>query len=632
MDRSLADRRWDLISAGILLLPLVLMAFQGDLLFALVERMDEGGQYARIRTLEIELQQHEDEIKKTQLSWLTAKRLTWLRDRTSRLELEIKSLRDPLDRTAESWNFSFVTHWPLLLLLGPLALALLWYRLSAAERRRLYGDALDSGARMRGILLALLAVGLFWVAAWQKSVLDRQVLANLGDMDWRPDWWREWIFIAIYGSMLAWTAASVYAFTGRGGLKRIWLPGAVAMALLILNFGPLSRRWVSLWDAQAQWSYCYMVGPIAAMLFYFLLIEKNSAKLPAATDTRPQGSSKVRPARQDVLLTPASVQDLPATDDGRQGSRWLLTWGAVAAVLGLAGMAGSGAADRLLGSSQLGEALRLALHFAYLPFVLGVLLLALGLWQRVEKGRHGDLALRLAGLVLILLAVALRMDAGGGAVKVHYFADLTIIPMLFGIVLALGGWSMLRVAWVSLAFLILAIPWPERYYLAIAARPQEWAAIMTEKFMHLCGYDMLREGTRMIINPATGDSLTVAEQCSGLRILLAFVALSVVYAYINKRPIWRRAIIFVSAFPIAVFCNFTRVALMALVYKWGYKDIAMKGMQHEMAGFAMLPLAFFLLWVEMRFLDAMKKLLDWATAVPPAKEDSAAEVAGGDGG
>jgi len=631
LDRSLADRRWDLICAGIMLLPLVLMAFQGDLVFAVAERMDSGGQYAQIRTLEIELQQHEDEIKETQESWLTRKRLTWLNDRKSRLELEIKSLRDPLDKAAESWNFSFVTHWPLMLLLGPLAVALLWYRLSVGRRRRMYGDALDSGARTRGILLALVATGVFWVAAWQQSVLGGQVLANLGDMNWQPALWQRGLFIVVYGSMAAWTAAVVYAFAGLGGLKRIWAPGAIFVALMILNFGRISSRWVSLWDAQTQWSYCYLVGPIAAMLFYFLLIEKNTPEAeqaPVAADP-PAGSCKGGAAEADVtggnvLFIPGSVATGEQGVDSWRSGRLLLIWGAAAATLGFAGMAGSGLAERLVAKGQIGEAIQLSLGFAYLPFFAGVAFLALGFWQRAEKGRRGDLALRLAGLALVLLAVVLRIDAGTGQVKVHYFADVTIIPMLFGVVLALGGWPVMRVAWVSLAFLFLAIPWPERYYLALAARPQEWAAIMAEKFMHLCGYDMLREGTKMIINPATGEvPLTVAEQCSGLRILLAFVALSVVYAYIEKRPFWRRAIIFLSAFPIAVVCNFVRVSMMALVYKWGYKDIVLKGFQHEMAGFAMLPLAFFLLWVEMRFLDALERLVDWVAEDPSRKKDAA---------
>jgi len=622
-----------------MLLPLVLMAFQGDLIYAVAERMDSEGQYSQVRTLEIELQQRETEIEETQESWLTRKRLTWLHDRKSRLELEIKSLRDPLDRAAELWNFSFVTHWPLMLLLGPLTVALLWYRLGVEQRRRMYSDALDSGARTRGILLALLATGVFWIAAWQQSVLGRQVLANLGDMNWRPALWQQWIFIAIYAAMAAWAAAVVYAFAGRSGLKRIWVPGAIFVALMILNFGRISTRWVVLWDIQTQWSYGYFVGPIAAMLFYFLLVEKNTPKTeaaPAAEDP-PQGlvaggaqgaaqpDALVDGPGDGVLFVPAAI-DAPGADlDGQRSGRLLLVWGAIAAVLGLAGMAGSVAAKPLLGKSQIGEAIQLALNFAYLPFVAGVVFLALGLWQRAEKGRRGDLALRLAGLALILLAVVLRIDAGTGQVKVHYFTDVTIIPMLFGVVLALGGWTVMRVAWVPLAFLFLAIPWPERYYLAIASRPQEWAAVMAEKFMHLCGYDVVRQGTTIIIDLVTGEKLTVEEQCSGLRILLAFVALSVVYAYIEKRPLWRRGVIFLSAFPIAVVCNFVRVSMMALAYKWGYKDLVQKGFQHEMAGFAMLPLAFFLLWVEMRILDALEKLVDWV-AEDPSRGKEAAET------
>ena len=393
----------------------------------------------------------------------------------------------------------------------------------------MYGRALSSAARTRGLLLGLLAVGVFWVAAWQQSVLMREVTANIGDMQWQPAAWRQWMFVLIYATMAGWSAAAVYAFAGREGLKRIWLPGAVFMTLMILNFGRASRSWVTLWDIKAQWSYGYFIGPVAAMLLYFLLAEKG--KRSAAATAAAGGSHSATDNMDDQAVMFGVAIDTDAAHLARASNGWLLlVWGAVAAGLGLAGMVAAKVFGKSLGGgSQVGEALQLSLNFAYLPFALGVVMLALGLWQRAAKQSRGDLAVRLAGLALIILGVVLRIDAGLGDVKVHYFSDVTIMPVLFGAVLALGGWAVMRVAWVSLAYLVLAIPWPERYYLALAASPQKWAAIMAEKFMTLCGYHMERQGTTMIIG---GERLDVAAQCSGLKMLLAFVALSVVYAFI----------------------------------------------------------------------------------------------------
>jgi exosortase len=245
--------------------------------------------------------------------------------------------------------------------------------------------------------------------------------------------------------------------------------------------------------------------------------------------------------------------------------------------------------------------------FLTVPLATCGVVLLLGVWQLIDRRRRGDLVMRLVGLVMVLAALAMFAQALG--VKIRYFQEITIIGVLLGGVLAVFGYQVFRVAWVALAFLYLAIPWPERTYVDMAIIPQKWAAGMAVRFMQLLyGPTVMQEGTVVVVGPTLDDRLTVAEQCSGLQMLFAFVALSVVYAYISRRPAWRRVVIFVSSFPIAVLANFARVTIMALCYRLGFKEVT-QGLTHEMAGFViMLPLAFLLLYVEMRLLDLGEKL------------------------
>ncbi|MBN2582886.1 MAG: exosortase/archaeosortase family protein [Planctomycetes bacterium] len=627
-DESLARKRWDAICAAIMLLPLALMAFQGDLVQSIAERRDRGGVYSDIRKLSVELQAVEKELKDNST---TSRRAIYLQDRKSSLELEIANLREPIERDAAAWNFSVVHRWPLVLLLGPLTLAALWYRLGAAERRRLYESALATGARNRGLLVALAATALFWLGAWRYSVLDQQIIAHQGDaVLWHPSLGlRLAAALPTYLSLTFWSAAFVYAYADRDGLRRVWLPAAVFVGLMILNFGSESGSWVDLWDRHAQWGYGYFIGPIAAMIFYFVLLERAGlVKMPSRQEGAQAdlvgavsvglgglggavvGREATGSHNESMLLTPATILDVRPSKQFPPG-RLLMTWGIVGIALGLLGLVGARYIDKIVHSPELKEPLSAILKFSYVPLVLGIASLALSFWQRTASDRRGDLAIRLVGLVMIVMAVVWRLHAG----SFHYIADATIIPSVLGAALALGGWRLVRVAWVAILFLSLAIPWPERYYVALASKPQLYAAKMAEKFMYLCGYDIWRRGNRLIMDAATGEGLTVAEECSGLKILFAFVALSVVYAFLSPRPAWRRVVIFLSSVPIAVFCNFTRVALMALVYKWGFKEIA-HGMTHEMAGFAMLPLAFLLLWAEMRVLDGIERVADWMAADP----------------
>jgi len=612
-DARLARRRWDVVCAAIMILPLALMAFQGDIVQGVAERFDRQGASAAIRKLSVELRGVEEELKSPVL---TTRRAAYLQDRKSALELEIRNLREPMKQAAAAWNFSAVKLWPLVLLLGPLVMAAIWYRLDVSERQALYEGALSDGSRNRGLIVALAAMGVFWLGGWRHSVLVQAVVAHQGDaVPWRPGLWMElsWL-IPVYLSLVVWSWGFVYAYAGRAGVRRVWLPGAVCMGLMILGYGTESGSWVSLWDTHSQWGYGYLIGPVAAMLFYFLLLERTGlvGKL--------SGQEEVgRGHEAGVLLTPATTE---AVDPSASfGPRGLLTaWGLVGVVLGLVALAGATHplwVDRLVGgTAEVAEPIKMVLMFWYVPLVAGGAALALGLWLRWASADRGDVAVRLAGLALVIAAALWRWHAG--SLKVRYFADIKLIAVVLGSLVELGGWRVGRVGGAPVLVVALGVPRPERYYVAMALRPQRWAAIMAERFMHLCGYDLWREGNKLIMDPATGEGLTVADECSGLRILFAFVALSVVYAYLSPRPAWRRAVIVLSSVPIAVFCNFVRVSLMALLYRWGFKEIA-HGMTHELAGFAMLPLAFLLLWAEMRALDGIERIADWVAADPSRK-------------
>ena len=105
--------------------------------------------------------------------------------------------------------------------------------------------------------------------------------------------------------------------------------------------------------------------------------------------------------------------------------------------------------------------------------------------------------------------------------------------------------------------------------------------------------DVIYKGTRM------EPGLDVAEACSGMRLLMAFMALGVAMAYLHYRPTWQRVVLLCSTIPIAICCNVIRVTVTGFIYiLWDPKYAV--GIYHDMLGMAMLPLAFglygFLAW------------------------------------
>jgi exosortase len=85
--------------------------------------------------------------------------------------------------------------------------------------------------------------------------------------------------------------------------------------------------------------------------------------------------------------------------------------------------------------------------------------------------------------------------------------------------------------------------------------------------------------------------LNVAEACSGMRLLMAFLALGVAMAYLHYRPVWQRLVLLASTVPIAIFCNIVRVTVTGFIYILIDPKYA-QGIYHNILGLAMLPLAF----------------------------------------
>ena len=99
--------------------------------------------------------------------------------------------------------------------------------------------------------------------------------------------------------------------------------------------------------------------------------------------------------------------------------------------------------------------------------------------------------------------------------------------------------------------------------------------------------------------------INVAEACSGMRLLMAFLALGVAMAYLHYRPIWQRFILLASTIPIAIFCNIVRVTVTGFIYILIHPKYA-QGLYHDLLGlFGMLPLAFGLYGLLAWFLSSL---------------------------
>ncbi len=238
------------------------------------------------------------------------------------------------------------------------------------------------------------------------------------------------------------------------------------------------------------------------------------------------------------------------------------------------------------------------------------------LWLR--RDRLDRQALRpglLIGSLLLALGIGLRL---AGVYWYYLWLDtIAIVPCVAGVCWLLGGWAAWRWAWPAVLYLVFMIPLPYRLATAMSAPLQTLATNASTFIMQAIGLPALSEGNVITLNEAR---LNVVEACSGLRMLVVFVALSSAMALLARRPLLDRLILLVSAIPIAVVSNILRITATGILHETTSSETA-NAFFHDLGGWLMMPLALILLAVELKVLSHL--FIDPPPAPPKPVRDPA---------
>jgi exosortase len=204
------------------------------------------------------------------------------------------------------------------------------------------------------------------------------------------------------------------------------------------------------------------------------------------------------------------------------------------------------------------------------------------------------------GLMVILVALAARLY---GLVFLFESAErYSLVLAIAGLVLLVGGWQVFRQVFWILLFLFLMIPLPGRVHNMISGPLQGLATTLAVATLEMFGVTVVREGHTMLLNDKV--PLAVAEACSGLRMLTAFVVVACVLAYIVNRPRWQKATLVLSSISVAIICNQIRLVVTALLFLAVSSKVGEKFF-HDFAGLAMMPMAVLILVAELWILSRL---------------------------
>jgi exosortase len=212
------------------------------------------------------------------------------------------------------------------------------------------------------------------------------------------------------------------------------------------------------------------------------------------------------------------------------------------------------------------------------------------LYTQRERLRAAPRRMNLLGLALMLASLAAYY--GAAYLRYAYPQRLTLVPFLLGLVLLMCGWRVTRIAAFPIMYLVLAIPLPEWLFFELTYPLRLIASRVAGTLLNLLP-DVYTEVAGVVVEYeylGGASALNIEEACSGMRLMMAFIALGLAVAYLGERQWWHRVVLVLACIPIAVFCNMIRVFVTGVIHIYGYQHLS-QGTAHELLGLAMLPIA-----------------------------------------
>jgi exosortase len=232
--------------------------------------------------------------------------------------------------------------------------------------------------------------------------------------------------------------------------------------------------------------------------------------------------------------------------------------------------------------------------FLVVPFSIVVL------WMRRGTAPELPLTGSLWGLALLAIPGAMRL--AGAFIGYPWLDQISIAPCVASLVVLLAGWEGLLWAWPAVAYLVFMVPLPGRVAQMASEPLQRIGAVTSTYLLQTMGIPAQVQGTIIYL---TQWPLNVEEACSGLRMLMLFLAVCTGAAIVSmRRDMWERVVLILSAPPIAVVANVIRITLTGLLYEEAGREWA-EMLFHEFFGLLMMPLAIVLLWLEMIVLSML---------------------------
>lgn len=215
---------------------------------------------------------------------------------------------------------------------------------------------------------------------------------------------------------------------------------------------------------------------------------------------------------------------------------------------------------------------------------------------------------------LLWIVVALVFHWVGLRIQQSRLSMFSIIGLMWSIPAVVYGPAVGRRLLFPCAYLLLCVPW---HFLDTMTFPLRlMATTVAGWILNGLGIPTTRIGTAMYSSAGGGFAVDIADPCSGLRSLLAIVALSTAYAYLSNRTSIHRWLLCLFSVPLVLVANMGRIVMTALLFMV-FKNHDTQQFVHDSSGYLVFGLAVALLLGLDAFLirASQWRLREWKDSV-----------------
>lgn len=172
--------------------------------------------------------------------------------------------------------------------------------------------------------------------------------------------------------------------------------------------------------------------------------------------------------------------------------------------------------------------------------------------------------------------------------RVYFSSGFSLILILIGLIQLSFGKEFLKRLTFPVLFLVFMIPLPLVAIAGISFRLKILAAQIATFIVNKLGIPAIRDGS---VISTRHSYLVVEDPCSGVRSLIALIALGALIAYFSNISKVKKSILFLSSIPIAIASNIVRIVSLTLISEIYGAQYA-SGLFHDIMGIFVFVFAF----------------------------------------